>query len=155
MKAKTGTMTEQMAALRGKNDALESRIDANDAAASLKEDVAVALKRLEGHPLGDLDKLNEKLVTFRKESGPGKLWSAYVDSYAKNTGTLPDDDGKDAAFHGTQGKVPEVAMKYRDKGTDAVDRAAKLARNWEELQGSGLTVPLERYVQRGMEKATA
>ena len=153
MKAKPSTMTEQMAALRGKNDALESRIDANDAAASLKEDVAVALKRLEGRPLGDLDKLNEKLVTFRKESGPGKLWSAYVDSYAKNTGTLPDDDGKE--FHGTQGKAPEVAMKYREQGTDAIDRATKHGRDWEELKGTGMSLSQERYVELSMQEATA
>ncbi len=154
MKAKNGTMTAQMAALAGEVAGLKANDDARDARETCKDDVAVAMQRFAGRPMGDLEKLEEGFVAFHKEHG-AKAFAAYTDSLAKTTGVLPDTDDKGGAFQGTAGKAPAVAMKYLDKGTDAVDKAAKFCRDWEELQGSGLSLSQERYVEHRMKQTTA
>jgi hypothetical protein len=71
----------------------------------------------------------------------------------KTIGITPDDG---AALHFAKGngtKVPEVAMKYLDKGKDAADEAARHAREWDILNERGITsVSQERHVEIRMGK---
>ena len=139
---------EQMAALQGENEAMRADIDTMKADALRKKEVFVAMRRLEGRPLGS--DLKQRLVSFHKDHG-AKAFDAYVDGLAKTTGVLPGDDGKGEAFQGQLGTVPEVAMKYQDKGTEAVDKAAVFARQWETLKEKGHSrVSQERYVEINM-----
>lgn len=140
-------LAAQFAALRGENEGLKARLDERDAAEQRTRDVAEAVTRLDGRPLGA--DLEERLMSFHAEHG-GAAFAAYVDGLAKSVGVLPRDDSRGAAFASQLGSVPEVAMKYQDRGTDAVDKAARIAREWEEQQGAGLRVPLERYVELNM-----
>lgn len=142
-------MTEKMAALAGEVAGLKAKDAARDDADVLKGDVAKAMQRFSARPMGDLEKLEDGFTTFHKEHGP-KAFAAYTDSLAKTVGTLPEGD-EDNRSTGA-GKVPEVAMKYRDKGTGAMDRAARAARNWKALQGSGMSLSEEKYVEIQMNK---
>gem|GEM_PF-2148060 len=153
MRAKTNDdMTVKMAALQGQNEALKARLDARDAEEVRKDDVNAAMKRLEGRPLGA--DLRGRLMSFHKEHG-AKAFGPYVEAMAQAVGVVGDDDSAAEAFRGHAGKVPEVAMKYQDQGTDAVDRAARFAKDWQELQGTGLTVTQERYVAGCMARFAA
>lgn len=140
----------QFARLQGENEALKARMDARDATDLMTTNVSTAMKRLEGRPLGA--DLEGRLVKFHKEHGAAPF-ADYVDAMESTTPALPGDDGKGAAFQGQIGKVPDVAMAYQSKGTDAIDMAAKYANEWRELHDSGHTrVGEERYVALNMER---
>jgi len=144
-----GEMSEQFAALQGANEALKVRIDTMDADKIRGTEVAEAMQRLAGRPCGS--DLEEKLIEFHKESNGGTLFKAYVDSYAQNIPPSPTGSGREADFLGQGGNVSEVAMKYQDQGTDAVDKAAKFSAEWHELREHGSTrVSEERYIELNM-----
>lgn len=150
MKADDSNMSVQMAAIAGENAALKLRLDARDDAETLKEDVAAALKRLDGRAIGS-DPETE-FVAFHKEHGAA-AFKSYVDAMAKNLGILPGDDGKGNAFQGQLGKVSDVAMKYQTEGSDAVDKAAHFSTEWKTLHEAGMTrMSEERYVGVNMAK---
>lgn len=150
MKKNSGAMTAQMAAMQGKIDGLEARGVARDEADVLKEDVTAGMTLLADRPMGDLDKLEAKLVKFHKARGHGELWTAYLDSLAQ-TVPLPDGDTTEARFQSQDKQTPDVALKYLDGGgTDAVDRATNFARQHKALQGRGSKITLERYVEINM-----
>ncbi len=153
MKAKQGTHAMQMAALQGKVDALEAKDVGRDAADQCKTDVAEALQRLSGRPMGA--DLEAKLTAFHTAHG-AEAFKAYVDSMAETFGAVPTADATGAAFAANAGKTPAVAMKYLEGGgtTADVDRAANFARQWDELQGRGLSVSLEDYVKQNMSTPT-
>ena len=144
---KQGQMSMQFAAMQGKLDAQEARLDGMNAEATRKDEVGQALQRLEGRPLGA--DLESKLVAFHTAHG-ADAFKAYVDSLAETFGTLPGTDGTATAFMGQHGKTPEVAMKYHDQGVGAVDKAAKHAREWEQLNAAGMQTTQENYVKRAM-----
>lgn len=146
---KKGPMDAQFATMQGKIDALQAKDNARDESETRKDQVAEAMKRLEGRPLGA--DLETKLFAFHKDYGP-EAFKAYVESMAQTFGVLPSDGSDGSTFHGQAGKVPEVAMKYSDQGTDAVDKAAHFAREWQELQGHGIKCSQESYVQRSMNR---
>ena len=141
----------QVAALWGENESLKADINTMKLDARRNVEVAEAMQRLEGRPLGA--DLEDRLVSFHADHGV-KAFHAYVDGLAKTTGVLPGDDGKAGMFQSQTGRVPEVAMKYQGKGTDAIDAAAKFARYWEDLSERGHTrMSQERYVDVNMAKA--
>jgi len=144
------SLSARFASIAGENEALKARLDARDASDQRTSDVAAAMKRLEGRPLGA--DLETRMVTFHKSHG-GEAFKDYVDSMAKTAGVWPDDeDGRGETFNAQLGKVPAVAMQYQDKGTGAVDQATRYSREWETLRGSGLRTSEERYVALNMAK---
>jgi hypothetical protein len=146
----TNDNAANFARLTGENEALKARLDARDEADATKADVDGAMERLSGKPLGA--DLRERLVNFRKDHG-ADAFKSYVDGLAGAVGTHPTKDGAES-FSGQAGAVPEVAMKYQDKGTDAVDRAANFAREWRSLNDAGHTrMSEERYVEINMERS--
>lgn len=147
--ADDSAVSARFAALQGELDGTKAKLAAFEADGKRKDDVAGAMKRLEGRPLGA--DIEATLIAFHKEHG-GAAFKAYVDSLAKAVGVLPTDTGKGAQFGGVSGrKLPKVAMKYQDEGPEAVDRAAKIALEWEELDATGhVRMSQERYVQLNM-----
>lgn len=149
MKAQRGTNSAQMAALESKIEVLQVQATQRDEASTRKSDVDAAMKRLEGRPVG-ADR-REKLEAFHEKWGPGPF-QAHVDDLAQLFGVVPNADATGAAFTANAGTTPAVAMKYLEGGGSSadVDRAANFARQWDALQGSGLSVSLEDYVKQNM-----
>lgn len=146
-----GTDASKFAAMQGTIEALQAKDQARDASEKRTGEVATAMKRLEGRPLGA--DLEARLTNFHAEHGSA-AFVPYVDAMAQTVGIIPGDNGAGAAFQGQAGKVPEVAMKYSDKGTDSVDKAAHFSREWKELSDTGHTrVSEERYVEINMAKS--
>lgn len=145
-------MTAEFAALKGQHEAVMADVETMKADTKREGDVAAALKRLEGRPLGA--DLEERLVAFHKDHP--KAFDAYVEGMAKSTGILPGDNGQGDRFAGQSAQVPAVAMKYQDKGAEAVEKAAHFSSIWKELHGAGMTrMDEERYVEINMGKAAA
>jgi len=147
-----GEMDEAMARLRGELDAQKARLNERDAADKRRDDVSVALQRLAGRPLGS--DLEQRLVAFHKDHG-AQAFKAYVDSMAQTFGALAGADEETlAAFAGQSTKAPEVALSYQAAGTDAVEKAARFAREWQDLSARGVTrMGQDRYVELNMERA--
>lgn len=144
-------MTEGMAALMGKNQALEARIDDMEAATQRTDDITSALKKLEGRPVLGSDKA-AKLMAFHREHGR-KPFLAYVDSLAENFAALPESD---EAGRPRDQKLSEVSLTYQDKGPDAVEQAAKFSAQWNELrEHNATTMSEEKYVAVNMGKQAA
>lgn len=149
MKADRKTMSA-FAALQGKVDALEANNVNRDKADACATDVADAVELLRGLPLGA--GLEGKLVAFRKEHG-ASAFGDYVQSLKTNTAVNPGDRSETAAnFNALGGKFPDVAMKYQDQGTDAVQQAAKFSAEWHQLVevGSRMKTTEENYVAHNM-----
>lgn len=141
---------ERMAVLAGENLALKARMDQKEAEDQRKSDVAAAMKRLDGRPLGS--DFEQHLVEFHTESGP-KLFAKHVDTIAKTFGTLPSDDGKGQAFLGQSRSVSSVAMKYQEAGSEHVDKAAQFSREWKQLYDTGhVQMSEDRYVEMSMSR---
>jgi len=147
-----GQMSEQFAALQGANEGLTARIDAMDAEKARTSEVANAMQQLEGRPLGA--DLESKLLAFHTAHGD-KAFKAYVESMAQNIPPMPAGSQREAAFIGQAAQVPEMAMKYQEHGTDAVDKAARFCAEWDDLKarGSGITVTQETYVATNMARS--
>lgn len=153
MKADT-KLTEQFAALAGENKALKARLDERDAAETRRTDVAAALKRLEGRPLGA--DLEGDLVAFHKEHGP-KAFAAYVGKIATTFGTLegtPAEGGRGANFAAHPTNSSEAVLAFVEKGAEATEKAAKFSAEWRQLHDAGHTrMSEQRYVEIGMARA--
>lgn len=150
----TTELDTRLAALAGENAALRSRLDERDAADKRRDDVAVAMQRLEGRALGS--NLKEELMKFHSDFGP-KAFEAYV---GKMTATFAATAtaGETAAAvrfagHGAAG-TPEVAMSYTDQGTEAVNAAAKFAAEHAEMARHGIhRKSVEAYVASCMRRS--
>ena len=135
----------------GKIDALEAANLQRDETDKRKGEVDAAMVRLSGLPLGA--DLHDKLNKFHASYG-STAFGDYVESFAHNTPAAHNsDDPKAAAFDAQGGKLPDVAMSYSEQGTDAVNRAASFAKEWEQLQGSGIKTSLDAYVKSNMARA--
>lgn len=151
MKADRKTMSA-FAALQGKVDALEANNVNRDKTAKEAADVADAVELLRGLPLGS--GLEGKLVAFRTAHG-ADAFGDYVQSLKQNTAVEPGDRSAVAAnFTALGGKIPDVAMKYQDKGTEAVTQAANFSNEWHQLieAGSRMKTTEENYVAHNMAK---
>lgn len=137
------------AALQGQNEALKARLDARDAKDKRTTDVAGAMKRLEGKPLGA--DLEERLINFHeKADGNAELFKAYVDSMALSAGALPDDDSGEN-FR-AQPSTPKSAMAFQAQGGEAVDKAAVFSREYQQMKGSGIRASEDAYVRVNMKQ---
>lgn len=145
-------LDSRLAALAGENTALRARLDERDAADKRREDIATALRRLDGRPLGA--NLEAELVKFHTDYGP-KAFEAYVAKIATTFAAtaVPAGDAAKAllfAGHGGSG-TPEVAMSYTDQGADAVNAAARFAAEHAELGRHGIhRMSVEQYVASNM-----
>lgn len=154
MKKQPTPMSESMAALAGENEALKARVQAIEAADLRKTEVAAAMKRLEGRPLGS--DLEARLVKFHADHGAA-AFKSYVDGMAQSIAPTPAKDGAAERFAAQNGgKVPQVAMKYQTAGADAVEKAIQFCVEWRQLHRRGHTrMSEERYVALNMERIAA
>jgi hypothetical protein len=131
---------------QGELDALKAKDAARDAADVRRKAVGVAMKRLEGKPLGS--NLQERLTNFHeKAGGNAELFKEYVDTMAATAGDLPvDDNGENFA---AQPKTPKSAMAFQALGGEAVDKAATFAREYKAFNGS-VRASEESYVRTNM-----
>lgn len=153
MKALADAAEVKMAALQGKLDALEAKDRARDAADKRAKDVAEGIKRIGNRPAGS--DLETKLGALHDKS-PEAMF-AYVEAIEKAlplAGTSTANGSP--SFAGIGQKVPDVAMKYLDKGgADSVDAAAKFCAEWERQRGLGLSQTQEQYVELHMRRRAA
>tara|TARA_R100000458_G_scaffold11201_1_gene8956 strand:+ start:997 stop:2397 length:1401 start_codon:yes stop_codon:yes gene_type:complete len=142
----SSAMAQNFAKIQGENEALKARLDARDAQDKCRADVANAMKRLEGKPLGS--DLEERLTLFHNNAkGDDVLFKAYVDSMANTAGMLPvDNNGEIFSAHP---KTPKSAMAFQSLGSEAVDKASQFARQYAELKG-GIRASEEAYVRVNM-----
>jgi hypothetical protein len=138
-----------LAKLAGENAALRARLDERDAKDQRRDDVAVALKRLDGRPMGA--DLEGKLQKFHAEHG-AKAFKAYVDSLVENFPALGGIDGRAEAFAANMPSTDPIAMKYQDQGADAVAKAGRHIAEYDELRRSGLRMSKEAYVTSHMSR---
>lgn len=124
----------KFAALQGKIDALEARDQAREKAEQAKQDVAEALKRLEGRPLGSDPEA--KLAAFRVEHG-AEAFKAYVDSFAETFGRVPARESLSAPS--SDAGVSPVVQAYQHLGSEAIEKAAYFSSVWQDLSKRGRT----------------
>lgn len=147
----TPELAEQFAALAGENKALKARLDERDAHDTRRDDVADALKRLDGRPLGA--NLEDELVAFHKDHGAG-AFKVHVDKIEATFAAVGGrgNDSKAASFSADP-NTPKEVLAYTDKGTDAVEKAGKFAREYDELaQHRSTHMSRERYIAINMGK---
>lgn len=151
MKAKEPKqMSEHMAKQAGEIEALKARLSEREALDARRTDIADAMKRLESRPLGA--DLETKLEAFHKAHG-AKAFKDYVDAMVS---TFAAHDGTPIITGKAGAKTPMVAMKYAEKGVEAVDKAARFAAEHADLARRGHTrMSVERYVEINMERALA
>lgn len=143
---------EQLARLAGENAALKARIDQREAAEKRRDDVAVAMQRLAGRPLGA--NVEQELHDFHQKFG-AQAFGSYVDQMVKTFAAVPSKDGAAAANFAAQNGISagtsKVAEAYQAHGADAVKNAAQFAREWAELNRRGhIRMSEERYVAVSM-----
>lgn len=133
------------ARMQGENDVLKARLDARDASDTRRDAVGVAMKRLEGKPLGS--DLEGKLTKFHDLVGGNAVaFKEYVDTMASMAGDLPPDaDGKNFSSHP---KTPKSAMAFQALGHEAVDKATQFARQYPQIKG--LRASEDSYVRTNM-----
>lgn len=140
------------ARLEGENQALKARLDARDASDKRAADVKVAMKRLEGRPLGA--DLETRLLNFHEKcGGNAEVFKEYVETMARTVGDLPDTGDVGARFSG-QPKTPKEAMAFQACGSEAVDKAAAFCREYDQLKksSSGMRASREAYVKINMKR---
>lgn len=142
---------EELAEMRGKVVALEAWNKQRDADEIRKTNVAEAMQRVEGRPMGS--DVEENFVAFHKEHG-AEAFAKHVDTIVKTFATLGGGNGgAESAFMGHESQFPDVAMAYQEHGTQAVDRAAHWAAEWTDLkERNHVRQSQERYVAINMEK---
>ena len=139
-----GETVVKMAALQGEVEGLKANLAQRDAADKRRSDVAGALKKLAGRPLGS--DLETRLEKYHADHGP-LAFAAHVEAIERTVGVLPTVE-REGRFLANNAKVPPVAMKYQDRGPDAIDKAARFAAEWQQLRESGhARMSQERYVQ--------
>ena len=143
-----------MAKMQGELDAIKARDHLRDTSDKRVNDVAKALTRLKGMPLGA--DLQGKLVKFHKAHG-GAAFGDYVESLAQNTVIDPGEraDQTTAAFRTLGGRVPAIAMKYQNGGAEDVETASGYCREYKQLQESGARMKIDEktYVENNMKRA--
>lgn len=140
----------RFARLQAQHDALEAKVQAREAADKLREDVAVAMQRLEGKPMGA--NLKQRLEAYHAEHGPA-AFSAYADELAN---LFADYDGAPAVSGSAQAPVNASAAvdKYSQDGPEALAEATKFSAQWRQLKDKGyVDMTEERYLELNMKMA--
>lgn len=141
-----GALAKNFARISGENEALKARLDARDESDARRNDVGVAMKRLEGKALGS--DLEARLTKFHTTAGGNaELFKEYVDTMANMAGALPTNDNGDSfSAHPT---TPKSAMAFQALGGEAVDKATTFARQYEQMKGR-IRASEESYVRVNM-----
>jgi hypothetical protein len=147
---KDETSVVQMAALQGEVAALKAQGIERDKLQQRKDDVADALKRLDGRPLGA--EPEKTLTKFHAEHGAA-AFKAYVDSMVTTFAAVPRERGSDAANFagGMPANASPAALEYTEFGTEAVEKATNFAREWQIQNEKGFVrTSEERYIAINM-----
>ena len=149
MMSKQTTLMRQIADLTGQNVALNRRLDDIHAESQREKDVSAALKRLAGRPLGH--DVETKLNEWHKQHGR-EAFASYVEDFANAFARVADfSHDKAERFAAQSGSVSNAAMEYSQHGTEAVDKAQKFSREYQQLAAKGLTRTTEQqYVKTNM-----
>lgn len=146
-------VARQLAFQSGKIQALEARDRARDAKEVRAADVAAAMKRLGGRPMG----ANLEARLFQHHENHGRAsFAAFVDgldAVAPTPGVMIDDEAGLAAFSGQPTEeLPAEVMAYTDQGTEAVRKAAVFSRQYDELKrrGVGMRAGREAFIRSNM-----
>ena len=152
-KADTGNAV-QFAAMQAEIDTLKATLAAATEEKARVADVAAAMKRLAGRPLGA--DLEERLTKFRAFGAAP--FASYVETLEKMAPAAPTPDaGKMAAFAaqsaGITGpvagpvKLGKAVEAYSKDGPDAVAKALNFSRQWAELNATGhARMPEDRFI---------
>ena len=150
-KTPDGVMNVEMAKLAGEVEAMRAKLSERDNTDLRGRDVAEAMKRLDGRPLGS--DLEARLVAFHQKHG-GEAFKAHVDAMV-STFAMHSSDPR-SSFAGGGAAIPEIALKFQAQGSDAVNAAAAFAHEHDELSRRGMTrVTRERYVEINMARLAA
>lgn len=146
-------MDERMSAIASENEVLKAKIAAMEADRETDADVSEAMTALAGRPLGS--DIRERLVTFRKTYG-GAAFKAHV-AALQNVAAPAAKATHAERFAAAGGNtIDPIAMKYQDKGADAVERAQKFFNEHKALVAAGGTrLSASRYVELNMAKTNA
>lgn len=144
------TINVRMAAQEGEIVALKAQMTERDKVQQRKDDVADALKRLDGRPLGA--EPEKMLIKFHADHG-APAFKAYVDRMVETFAAVPRDRTGDAANFagGTPADASSAALEYTEFGTEAVTKATNFAREWAIQHEKGWTrMSEERYLAINM-----
>jgi hypothetical protein len=141
------SMSKGEAKLLGRVQALEAIHAEAKATEQRQRDVDEAMTRLEGRPLGSDPR--DRFQAFHKQHG-AEAFKLFVDEMAATFGRAKSDSDVET-FAKVASDTPEVAMKYAEKGAEAVERATHFAREHAELSKQpGFRMSLDRYVELQM-----
>jgi hypothetical protein len=152
-KQEDNPMNLEMAKVAGELEAVKAQLLAKDKAEKRREDVAIAMQRLDGRPMGSIDELKARLVKFHETHG-AEAFAAHVDaivhtfaSYSGDSRTSPTQPSR---------ATPDVALSYQAQGIEAVNRAAAFAAEHDELASRNLSrVSRDDYVKINMARIAA
>lgn len=152
-KQEVNPMNLEMAKVSGELEAVKAQLAARDKAEKRREDVAIAMQRLEGRPMGSIDELKARLVKFHEQHG-SEAFAAHIDSivttfaaYSGDVRTIPEQPNR---------QTPDVALAYQAQGIDAVNRAAAFAAEHDALVARNMSrVSREDYVRINMARIAA
>ncbi len=144
--------SSDLAEMQAKYDALEAKFEAQAEEKAIESDVASATEKLKGRALGA--KIGEKLAAFRRDHG-AEAFKAYVDSLYSHTAPVSFAIGHPAGQAHSFEFVSDEANAYADKGPDAIEKAEKFAREFDDIVGAGLARDTssdakKRYIARKM-----
>lgn len=146
--AMSKSTSEKFARMQAKVDALEAQANARNASDKRRDDVAEAMKRLEGKPLGA--DLEGRLVKFHSDNGPD-AFNAYVDETEANFAAFEGDLANDLRKTNPPTKTSKAVDKYAEDGPEALAKAQRFSSMWQQIHESGHTdMPEERYLAINM-----
>lgn len=141
-------ITPDHAAVMARLDAAEQKIAQREEEDSIREDTEAAAKTLDGRLLGENP--IARLTTFRREHGK-EAFAAYVKTLDDTlphpmSGRFNNAPGSDAFDFGAP--LPDEVMAFQKHGTEAVERASRFAREYQQLKERRMVnVPLDRYLE--------
>lgn len=146
------TTAKMLARSEAKILALEARLNARDAKDTRVGAVKKAMKRLEGVPLGDIEKLENKLLNFHKRAkGDSELFDEFVDTLAKSVRIGDDDDEETRENFKRQPKAPKEALAFHALGDEALEKAIHFARQYDQI-GGRMRASRESHIRVNMKR---
>lgn len=146
---KAGELATTVAKLQARNEVLEAKFAAREEQDKRTSDVAAAMTRLKGIPLGS--DLEERLERFHRAHG-GEAFSAYVDEMERGSAAIGASDfGQQRAADNEVPAASTAVEAYAEQGPEALAQAAKFSAMWKDIQAAGNTrMSEERYIQLNM-----
>lgn len=148
----------KFARMQGELESTKNALGAIQAEAARTRDVAAAMKRLDGRPMGS--DLEARLTKFHAEYG-ASAFKAYVDGLDTCAPNPLTGDDSSAAFganaNGQGGKLTEAVAAYMKSANPGdVDLAAKFSREYHDLKSAGVSIGTEAdYIRTNMQRREA